>query len=381
MHARSPWLTPTILWICTLPIQAQQTGGTPFDRFDANKDGKLTRDELPERLRERFEAIDANKDGSISPEEQRAFLTGQRPAQPGAEVTMPPTVKLEKDIPYAGTKNPRQTLDLLLPRNPRGDKPLPLVVNIHGGAWQSGDKTNGVPQLANMVATGNYAAASIGYRLSGESTWPAQIHDCKAAIRWLRANAEKYRIDPDRIGVMGGSAGGHLVAMLGTSGGIADLEGDLGPYKGVSSRVKCVVDQFGPSDLLTIGDFPSSLNHKAPGSPESRLIGGTLPEHKETAKAASPITYISKDDPPFFIIHGDKDMTVPYNQSERLAKALKEAGLDVLFVKVEGGGHGNFRNPEVPKRIRQFFDKYLRDQAVGTISEESIPVGEAAPKS
>jgi acetyl esterase/lipase len=231
-----------------------------------------------------------------------------------------------------------------------------------------------------MIGTGNYAAASIEYRLSGEDTWPAQIHDCKAAIRWLRAHAEKYHIDPDRIGVIGGSAGGYLVAMLGTGGDITDLEGDLGPHKGVSSKVKCVVDQFGPSDLLAIGDYPSLLDHKAPGSPESKLIGGTLLEHKGTAKAASPITYVTKDDPPFLIIHGDKDMTVPYNQSERLARALKEAGVDVLFIKIEGGGHGNFRNPEVQRRVRQFFDKHLRDQAVGTISEEPIPAGEATPK-
>jgi acetyl esterase/lipase len=360
-----------------LSIQAQQPGGTPFDRFDANKDGKISRDELPERLRDRFDAIDTNKDGSISPEEQRAFLGGRRPD--GAP-PMPPGVKVEKDIPYAGTRNPRQTLDLLLPRAPKGEKPLPVVVNIHGGAWQSGDKSNGLPQLAGLVSTGDYAAASIGYRLSGEATWPAQIHDCKAAIRWIRANAEKYHLDPDRIGVMGGSAGGHLVALLGTGAGIEALEGDLGPDKGVGTRVKCVVDQFGPSDLLTIGDHPSSIKHNAAGSPESKLLGGPIPDRKDMARAASPITYVSKDDPPFLIIHGDNDQTVPFNQSERLAKALKDAGVDVLFVKVEGGGHGNFRNPEVQKRIKQFFDKHLRDQAVGTISEEPIPSGEATPK-
>jgi acetyl esterase/lipase len=355
-------------------IQAQPPGGNPFDRFDANKDGKVSRDEVPERLRERFDAIDANKDGTITPEEQRAYLVGSRPG--GA--SLPPEVKVEKDIGYAGAESPRQALDLYLPRTPKSDKPLPVVVNIHGGAWLAGDKSQGVGAIAGLVASGDYAAASVGYRLSGEATWPAQIHDCKAAIRWVRANAEKYHLDPDRIGVIGGSAGGHLVAMLGTSGGAKDLEGDLGPYKEVSSNVRCVVDEFGPSELLTMGDAPSSLDHNAPNSPESKLLGGHILKSREIARAASPITYVSKDDPPFLIIHGDKDMTVPFDQSDRLTKALKESGVDVLFIKVEGGGHGGFRNPEIPRRVRQFFDKHLRDQDVGTISEEPVPNTSAA---
>jgi acetyl esterase/lipase len=380
MRRRLAMLCLTSCLLYGLTVNAQQPAQNPFDRFDANKDGKLSLDELPERLRDRFDAIDANKDGYITLEEQRTYLAGQRPAAPGGAPQMPPSVKVEKDVPYAGTKNPRQTLDLLLPKTPKADKPLPVVVNIHGGAWMSGDKSNGTPMLASMVASGDYAAVSIGYRLSGEATWPAQIHDCKAAIRWIRANAAKYHLDPERIGVMGGSAGGHLVAMLGTSGGDEALEGDLGPYKGVSSKVRCVVDQFGPAELSTMGDAPSSLDHNSPNSPESKLLGSPILQSKDAAKAASPITYVSKDDPPFLIIHGDKDMTVPFNQSEKLTKSLKGSGVDVLFIKVEGGGHGGFRNPEVFKRVRQFLDKNLRDQAVGTISEEPIPNGEAVPR-
>src|SRR6185437_7517091 len=169
------------------------------------------------------------------------------------------------------------------------------------------------------------------YRLSGEATWPAQIHDCKAAIRWLRANAAKYGLDPDRIGVTGASAGGHLAAMLGLGGGVAALEGDVGPHTGVSSRVKCVVDQFGPSDLLAMADHSSRIDHNAPDSPESKLIGGALQENKEKARAASPITYISRDDPPFLILHGTEDPLVPFNQSERLAEALKTVGVPCVF--------------------------------------------------
>jgi acetyl esterase/lipase len=180
--------------------------------------------------------------------------------------------------------------------------------------------------------------------------------------------------------VTGGSAGGHLVAMLGTSSGVEALEGDLGPYKGLSSKVRCVVDDFGPSELLTMGDAPSSVPHNAPDSPESKLLGGPILKNQEKAKEASPITYITKDDAPFLIIHGDKDMTVPFDQSVRLTKALKDKGVDVLFIKVEGGGHGGFRNPELARRSRLFFDKHLRDQAVGTISEEPVPNAEAVPK-
>jgi acetyl esterase/lipase len=287
-------------------------------------------------------------------------------------LTLPENVLVEKDIPYAGTENPRQTLDLILPRAPRGGKPLPLIVNIHGGAFRAGDKSMGVREIADLVEHGNYAAVTINYRLSGEAAWPAQIHDCKAAIRWLRANAAKYGIDPDRIGVIGASAGGHLAAMLGTSGGIAALEGDLGAHAGVSSRVRCVVDQFGPSDLLAMGDYPSRIDHNAADSPESELIGGALPENKDKARAASPITYVSRDDPPFLILHGTEDPLVPVNQSERLAEALKAAGVPCTFVRVVDAGHGGFRSPEVGRRIRQFFDKHLRDQPVGEVSDAPI---------
>jgi acetyl esterase/lipase len=369
MHRRSAWLAAFFL-ILAPSVHAQ----TPFDRYDANKDGKVTREEVPERLRERFDAMDANKDGLITPEEQRAYL---RPsgAAPGST-----DVKVEKDIPYAGTTNPRQTLDLLLPVNPKGAKPLPVVVNIHGGAWQSGDKAQGIGAIMSLVASGEFAGATIGYRLTNEAIWPAQAFDCKAAIRWIRANAQKYHLDPDRIGVIGASAGGHLVAILGTSGDVEALEGELGPYKGVSSRVKCVVDEFGPSELATMMDHPSSTDHKSARAPESKLIGGPVLEKLDVAKAASPVTYVSRDDPPFLIIHGDKDPTVPFNQSERFAKALKDTGVDVLFIKVEGGGHGGFQNPELPRRVRQFFDKHLRDQPLGAISEEPVPNSRATPK-
>ena len=156
-------------------------------------------------------------------------------------------------------------------------------MNIHGGAFRMGSKNMGVGEVIDLVGSGDYAAVSINYRLTNQEIWPAQIHDGKAAIRWVRANAEKYHLDPERIGVIGGSAGGHLVAMLGTSGGDPTLEGDVGPHKGVSSKVVCVVDQFGPSDFLAMGG-----NHDSAGSPESVLIGGALQENKEKAGQPRP---------------------------------------------------------------------------------------------
>jgi acetyl esterase/lipase len=363
----SGFWTLAVLILLPALAAAQPPRGDLFGQFDRNKDGKLSRDEAPDFLRARFDQIDTNKDGFISREEDAAFLRQRGPGGPGGQLTVPDAVRVEKDLPYAATKNPRQTLDLYLPKRPKATGPLPVVVNIHGGAFKMGDKTMGVGAILPLVAGGDYAAVSISYRLSGEAIWPAQIFDCKAAIRWVRANAERYHLDPDRIGVIGGSAGGHLVAMLGTSGGEAKLEGDVGPYTSTSSKVRCVVDQFGPSDFLAMGG-----SHDDANSPESELIGGALQENKDRARAASPITYVSKDDPPFLILHGTADPMVPFSQSERLAKALKAAGVDCHFVPVIGAGHGGFRSPEVPKRVRQFFDRHLRGQDVGTISDEPI---------
>jgi acetyl esterase/lipase len=224
------------------------------------------------------------------------------------------------------------------------------------------------------AATGNYVGASINYRLTDEAAWPAQIHDCKAAIRWLRANAAKYHIDPERIGVIGSSAGGHLVAMLGVTGGVEALEGSLGEHSGVSSRVACVVDLYGPTDLT---DMPER-EARRPGSPVAKLVGGPVQDRRETAREASPVTYVSSDDPPMLIIHGTADPTVPFDQSTRLEKALKAAGVSVLLVPVTDGVHGRFNTPEFPRRVQQFFDKQLRGEDI-QVSAEPIKAGPEQP--
>ncbi len=255
-------------------------------------------------------------------------------------------------------------LDLYMPQGGAAKPALgaakpALIVWIHGGAWKSGSKIN--PPAAVMLRQG-YAVASIDYRLTDVAQFPAQIEDCKAAIRWLRANAAKYGYIADRIAVWGSSAGGHLVALLGTSGGVKELEGSLGNEK-FSSRVQAVVDYFGPTDFIEMTKFPSSMNHAAANSPEAALIGGPVLQNPEKVARVNPITYITRDDPPFLIVHGDKDPLVPLNQSELLLAALKKAGVPATLRVIEGGGHGGpgFQSPETLALVSEFLAKHIRD--------------------
>jgi acetyl esterase/lipase len=277
---------------------------------------------------------------------------GQKPGAPPAP-RIPAGVSVQRNLVYARVGEKDLLLDLYLPQRAPG--PLPLILWVHGGAWRSGNKEN---SPAIRQAGRGYAVASINYRLSQEALFPAQIEDCKAAVRWLRANASQYNLDPDRIGAWGSSAGGHLVALLGASGGVKNLEGNLGNLK-YSSRVQAVVDFFGPTDFLQIGKFPSRIAHDAPDSPESQLLGGPAQQNPDKARRANPITYISKDDPPFLIMHGDQDQSVPLNQSELLSEALKKAGVEVTFQVVPGAGHG-FGGPQVNATVDAFFDKHLK---------------------
>jgi acetyl esterase/lipase len=273
---------------------------------------------------------------------------------PPRRFSLPPGVKAVRDLEYGKASGRAMLLDLYLPE--KGDKPLPLIIWIHGGAWMAGSKNDPSPAL--RFTRDGYAVAQVGYRLSQEARFPAQIRDCKAAVRWLRANAAKYDLDPNKLVAWGSSAGGHLVALLGTSGAVAELDGSDNDLK-ESSRVQAVVDWFGPTDFLHIGDAESDLQHNAPDSPESRLIGGALLENKDKAAKASPITYVSKDAPPFLIMHGDHDRTVPFNQSELLYAALKKAGADVTFVPVKGAGHG-FGGPEAIAQVQEFLKRCLK---------------------
>ncbi len=275
-----------------------------------------------------------------------------------------------KNLEYAKAQGKSLLLDLFVPGNIK--EKLPLIVWIHGGGWDSGDKEN-CPAL--MFAKKGYAVASINYRLTQEAVFPAQIHDCKASIRFLRANASKYNIDPDRIGVCGGSAGGHLVTLLGMTHGVKELEGD-GGNPSVSSRVQAVCDFFGPTDFIAINEARLSGNPKSEQKLRdfnvagdknvvTRLLGGTVENKKELAEQASPLYYAKnvnkdkKDFPPFLIMHGDKDPIVPVEQSISFNDALNSAGLDSTLRIYKGAGHGNLGGDSM-KALENFFEKHLK---------------------
>jgi acetyl esterase/lipase len=276
-------------------------------------------------------------------------------AQPNRPA-LPEGVRVINDAPYVPGGHERQKLDLYLPRDGQN---WPLVVWIHGGAWQGGSKER--PPALPLLRQG-YAVASINYRLSQHAAFPAQLEDCKAAIRWLRAHAGEYGYDAERIGVWGASAGGHLVALLGTTSDVKTF--DVGENLDQSSAVQAVVDFFGPTDFLQMNKQAgeeSRLDHDAPNSPESRLIGGPVLDNPDKAQRANPIAYISASDPPFLIMHGDEDHTVPIGQSELLDAALQKADVSSTFRRVPGAGHG-FGGPEIARTVRTFFDRQLKDQ-------------------
>ncbi len=273
---------------------------------------------------------------------------------------LPAGAVAHRDLAYVANGHARQRLDLYLPAQPSA-RPLPLIVWIHGGAFRMGSKEGDAhnPVPLDYLARG-YAVASINYRLSQHDIWPAQIQDCKAAVRWLRAHANDYEIDAQRIASWGPSAGGHLAAMLGVAGHVNAL--DVGAHLDQPSNVQCVVDYFGPTDFLQMDSQrpPGGMIHDTPDSPESYLIGGPIQQHKEAAARANPITYVAPGAPPFLIIHGDADPLVPYGQSVLLRDALADAGAPVTLHTVAGGGHGQFQDPAVPEITRAFLDVHLK---------------------
>jgi acetyl esterase/lipase len=259
--------------------------------------------------------------------------------------------RVERDLVYATVGEKQLRLDLHRPAKASGEEPL--VVWIHGGGWRRGSKAN--CRLSWLTEHG-YAVASIEYRLSGAAIWPAQIHDCKAAIRWLRANARRLGYDATRIGVGGSSAGGHLAALLGTSGDVAAVEGAVGGNTEHSSRVQAVYDLFGPADFSTMG---------AGGGAVGQLLGGAPADMPEVARLASPVTHVTRDDPPFLIAHGDRDRLVPVAQSRGLHARLEQAGVSSTLRVLAGASHGGpaFNAAEHREEVRGFFDRHLRGSA------------------
>jgi len=259
-----------------------------------------------------------------------------------------------RDIAYVTNGHSLQKLDLYLPK---GAENPSLMILIHGGAFREGDK--GEENAAQWLTQG-YAVASLNYRFSRDAVFPAQIEDVKAAVRWLRANAKQYGYDPDRFGARGSSAGGYLVTMLGTTG--STIKFDVGENLDFSSRVQAVADRYGPTDFLQMDAHRLSGGdiHNSPDSPESELIGGNIADNRDKVENANPINYVTKDCPPFIIIHGDNDPLVPHHQSELLVAALEKAGVSVTLYTVKGGGHGGFDDPNAEVIMWQFFARYLK---------------------
>jgi acetyl esterase/lipase len=266
---------------------------------------------------------------------------------------------LVPDVTYCTAGGVALTLDLFLAK-PSYQGPRPLLVYVHGGGWTEGDKT-WVDRIMSSgeLALHGYTVAAVNYRLAPLHPWPAQVEDLKCAIRFLRAHAQEYNIDPSRIGVWGESAGGHLAAMLGVTGPGDGFEGGEG-YSEQSSRVQAVVDMFGPTDLVAMSTE----------APQNGLLGYMLLGRKpavEQLRSASPLTYASSDDPPFLLLHGEKDDLVPFSHSTAMRDSLTVAGVPATLVPVRNGSHvfvprGGPISPsgqEIKAIVTRFFDLYL----------------------
>lgn len=291
-------------------------------------------------------------------------------------------VTAHKNLQYGSypheEKQKKLLLDLYLPKTEPSQR-LPVLIYIHGGGWREGSKEDCPGEL---VAQRGYAIACISYRLSDVAIFPAQIRDAKKAVRWLRTNADKYSLDPNRFGAWGPSAGGHLSALLGTSAGVEALEDDLEP----SSEVQAVCNWFGVSDFTKVPPtFEEPLTQavwkKYRWEPwflytaaTHQVLGGPVSQNRELAALANPINYIDSSDPPFLIVHGEKDKIVPISQSEILAAALQEKGVEVTFIRLPNLTHthasesGELFDPELIDMAVEFFDTHLKSEG-----DRSVP--------
>lgn len=271
------------------------------------------------------------------------------------------------NIPYA-TNSESQKLDVYLPENIKDS--LPVIVAIHGGAFMFGDKADMqvIPMLEGIKR--GYAVVSINYRLSDESKFPTQINDVKTAIRWIKANASKYHFNPNKIAVWGGSAGGNLASLAGTSGNVKELEDLTLGNAEFSSNIQAVVDWFGPINFIEMDkQFTESgkgkANHNDADSPESKVMGKAITEIPELVTKANPETYISKETPPFFIQHGSEDQNVPTQQSinfyNRLVPIIGKDNVTIEIIKNAKHGGEQFEQSENINKVFQFLDKTLKN--------------------
>ncbi|MEO8441093.1 MAG: alpha/beta hydrolase [Betaproteobacteria bacterium] len=257
-----------------------------------------------------------------------------------------PEIEVIRDVVYGVGGETPLLLDLAMPK--AGDGPFPVVVFLHGGGWLAGNRQE-MNHFIEGVAGLGYVGITVEYRLVPAARFPAQVEDCKAAVRWVRANAAKYRMNPERVGAVGFSAGGHLASMIGVTDGKDGFDGS-GGNPGLSSRVQAVVNFFGPTDFTT-RDWPRDLETEV----IEPFLGGSFAARADTYRRASPINYVTKDAAPFLFFHGSDDKLVPVDQSIRLGEKLKSAGVAAEVHVLAGEGHG-FTDANNQKAMRQMLD-------------------------
>lgn len=264
-------------------------------------------------------------------------------------------IRVERDIVYAKGGDTDLQLDLAMPKD--GEGPFPTIICIHGGGWRGGNRGS-LAKTIEVLAGRGYVAVSISYRLVPKAMFPAQIEDCKAAVRWLRANAKKYKVDPDHIGAVGYSAGGHLVCLLGVTNKDDGLEGKGGNPE-QSSQVQAVVSFFGPTDFTE-----RTWNATVEKDILAPFLGGTFEDKRDNYKKASPISYVRKGAPPFLFFHGTEDKVVAVSQSRIMNEKLRSAGASTKLVEIEGAAHGwgGEKLLETVEQMVKFFDQNLKKQ-------------------
>jgi len=311
--------------------------------------------------------------------ESRAGQAEVRPkaSQPTALPRVPEGVLLQRDVAYlAADRN--EKLDLYLPVGRRKSLGSPAVVIIHGGGWTGGSKSASREfNIGTTLAKVGYVCASVEYLKEGAGHWPTNLYDCKNAVRFLRKNAKRYQVDVDHLGVIGGSAGGHLALMVAYTHGVRELTPDS-PYPGISDQVQCCVDLYGPTDRLT------RQSTAADGTPngqlhEAGLFSDPRGENPEKWKLASPVYYVAKDSPPTLILHGSADTTVDREQSVELDRKLTQLGVEHQLILLPGIGHTfdlqQWQHTPLPQDLRPvvvgFFDQHLKSSQQKVRSPQS----------